>query len=165
MDRRETIRAIAAAAVLPALGMRPFTPGEWLALVERAPQVLTERQRATINAAAQRIIPATHTPGAGDVHVEQFVDLMLADWYTPAERDRLLAGLPALDGFSDARPERQSAILESLDAEAQGKPEHWFAMLKYLVIWGYYTSQPAQTGELGLWPLPWHYDGCAPYTV
>jgi hypothetical protein len=163
MDRRETLRTLAAAAVLPAL--RYFTPHELLALADRVPRVLDARQSATVNAAAQRIIPATNTPGAGDVHVEQFVDLMLADWYAPAERARLLAGLPALDGFLDAPPERQSAILVSLDAEAAGQPEHWFSMLKYLIIWGYYTSQAAQTSELGLWPLPWHYDGCASYSA
>ncbi|HWZ59050.1 MAG TPA: gluconate 2-dehydrogenase subunit 3 family protein [Gemmatimonadaceae bacterium] len=163
MDRRETLRTIAAVAVLPALWQ--FAPRELMALADRAPRVLDARQSATINAAAQRIIPATSTPGAGDVHVEQFVDLMLADWYTPAERERLLAGLPALDRFLEATAERQTAMLVALDGEAAGKPDHWFSMLKYLTIWGYYTSQAAQTGELGLWPLPGHYDGCASYSA
>ena len=40
---------------------------------------------------------------------------------------------------------------------------HWFAMLKYLTIWGYYTSEIGETRELGNWPLPWRYDGNAPY--
>ena len=165
MDRRETLRTILAAAVLPAL--RGVPPRELLAMAERAPGVLSARQSATINAAAQCIIPATNTPGAGDVHVERFVDLMLADWYTPAERERLLAGLGggALDGFLDAPADRQTAILVSLDTEAAGRADHWFSMLKYLIIWGYYTSEAAQTGELGLWPLPGHYDGCAPYSA
>jgi Gluconate 2-dehydrogenase subunit 3 len=163
MDRRDTLRTLAAAAMLPAL--KYFTPRELLALADRAPRVLSERQQATVNAAAQCIIPATHTPGAGDVHVEQFVDLMLADWYTPTDRTRLLMGLAALDGFLDATPDRQTAILVALDTEAAGKPEHWFSMLKYLTIWGYYTSEVAQTSELGLWPLPWRYDGSASYNA
>jgi gluconate 2-dehydrogenase gamma chain len=163
MDRRETLRTIIGVAVLPALWQ--LTPRELLALADRAPRVLSVRQSATINVAAQRIIPATNTPGAGDVHVEQFVDLMLADWYTPAERERLLAGLTALDGFLDVPAGRQTAILAVLDAESGGQPDHWFAMLKYLTIWGYYTSEAAQTNELHLWPLPWRYDGCASYSA
>jgi len=163
MDRRETLRTIVGVAVLPALWQ--LTPRELLALAQRGPRVLTQQQSATINVAAQRIIPATKTPGAGDVHVEQFVDLMLADWYTPAERARFVAGLTALDGFLGAPPERQTAILASLDADAAGQPDHWFSMLKYLIIWGYYTSEAAQTNELHLWPLPWRYDGCASYTA
>jgi gluconate 2-dehydrogenase gamma chain len=168
MDRRDSLRTLAAAAVAPALWPGLLAPRDLLALADRAPRVLDARQLATINAVAQRIIPATHTPGAGDVHVEQFVDLMLSDWYTAADRERLLAGLAALDGFLDGPPERQTTLLQSLDDAAagkldQGKPDHWFGMLKYLIVWGYCTSQAAQTQELGQWPLPWRYDGNAPY--
>jgi gluconate 2-dehydrogenase gamma chain len=160
VDRRETLRAMVGVAVWS------LAPRElWALAVEGPARVLDPRQLATINVAAQRIIPATHTPGAGDVHVEQFVELMLAEWYTPAERQAFLEGLTALDGFLNAAPERQTAMLESFDAEARGRADHWFARLKYLTVWGYYTSEVGQTRELGLWPLPWHYDGCAPYAV
>jgi Gluconate 2-dehydrogenase subunit 3 len=142
-----------------------LAPRELLALANRAPRVLDARQLATIQGVAQQIIPATATPGAGDVRVEQFVDLMLSDWYTATERERFLAGLAALDGFLDGPAERQTALLQSLDAAAVGKPDHWFGTLKYLIVWGYCTSQAAQTQELGLWPLPWRYDGNAPYSA
>ena len=87
----------------------------------------------------------------------------MAEWYTPEHRRRLLAGLAELDAqrFLDLTLAVQTAILERLDAEAM--PDHWFAMFKYLTVWGYYTSEVAQTRELGLWPLPWRYDGNAPY--
>jgi gluconate 2-dehydrogenase gamma chain len=163
MDRRETLRTIAAAAMLPAL--RYLAPRELWAQAERGPRVLSEGQSAAVNVAAQCIIPATSTPGAGDVHVERFVDLMLADWYAPAERERVVAGLGGLDGLSEATPEERTAILLKLDGVAAGQPDHWFSRLKYLIVWGYYTSEVAQTGELGLWPLPGHYDANAPYSA
>jgi gluconate 2-dehydrogenase gamma chain len=166
MDRRETLRTIAAAAMLPAMlpALRYLAPSELWALAERTPGVLSARQSAAVNVAAQCIIPATTTPGAGDVHVERFVDLMLAEWHTAEERERVLAGLAALDGLSEATPERRAEILGQLDtAAAGGGGDHWFARLKYLIVWGYYTSEAAQTGELGLWPLPGHYDGNASY--
>jgi hypothetical protein len=165
MDRRDSLRTIAAAVLVPAVWPR-------LRLQHLAPGVLDARQMATVNAVAQRIIPATHSPGAGDIHVEQFVDLMLSDWYTVADRERLLSGLAAFDGFLDATPERQATLLQALDdaaaasaAAPAGKPEHWFGMLKFLIVWGYCTSEAAQTQELGQWPLPWRYDGDAPYSA
>jgi hypothetical protein len=159
MDRRETLRAMAGVALLH------LTPRELWAIARQPARVLDARQLVTVNVAAQRIIPPTSTPGAGDVHVEQFVDLMLAEWDTPVERQQFLDGLTALDGLVEAAPAQQTAMLESLDAEAQGRADHWFARLKYLTVWGDYTSEVAQTRELGLWPLPWHYDGCAPYAA
>jgi Gluconate 2-dehydrogenase subunit 3 len=134
-------------------------------LAGRGPCVLSEAQRAAVNVAAQCIIPATGTPGAGDVHVERFVDLMLADWYAAEERARVVAGLGALDGLVDATPEQRTTRLLALDGEAAGEGDHWFSRLKYLIVWGYYTSEAAQTGELRLWPLPGHYDGNASYSA
>ena len=126
-------------------------------------RVLSPHHDAIVIAASERIIPATDTPGAAAVHVDRFIDTMLADWYTPAERKRFLAGLADLDDqrFLERTPAQQTAIIERLDSEAT--EDHWFGMLKYLTIWGYFTSEVAETRELGNWPLPWRYDGNAPY--
>jgi hypothetical protein len=55
------------------------------------------------------------------------------------------------------------AVLTALDDEVStgGTNEHWFAMLKYLTIYGWCTSE-AGMRALRLYPLPWRYDGCAP---
>jgi hypothetical protein len=105
---------------------------------------------------------------------------MLADWYNDSERERFKSGLRDLDGlaqnlskrsFSKTPPRQQSQLLETLDRELQlrresgvtGADDHWFAMLKYLTIWGYYTSRPGIVEELGVDVLPGRYDGNAPY--
>lgn len=158
MDRRESLRALAGTVGLLALGKHVH------AFARLGPlRVLTPHQDAIVIAASERIIPATDTPGAAGVQVDRFIDTMLADWYTPAEQKRFLAGLAGLDDeqFLERTPAQQTAIIERLDGEATDG--HWFAMLKYLTIWGYYTSEVAQTRELGNWPLPWRYDGNAPY--
>jgi len=115
-------------------------------------------------------------PGAD---VVAFIDKMLADWHTPAERNRFLTGLPDLDVRSRARASRafvdcgeadQVAVLTALDGEVTAlrasdgdtaANQHWFAMLKYLTVYGWCTSE-AGARELGLYPLAGRYDGCAP---
>ena len=130
-------------------------------------------------AAAEQIIPATDTPGATDAGVCAFVDKMLADWHTPAERERFLTGLPDLDArcraqvgreFVDCAVADQVAVLTALDADvtalrashgAAAANQHWFATLKYLTVYGYCTSEVGMRA-LALYPLPGRYEGCAP---
>jgi glucoside 3-dehydrogenase (cytochrome c) hitch-hiker subunit len=180
MERRELIQWLAATAGLRCL--ESLAPRDLLALgreVHRcagAPpgRALDAHALQTVAVAAERIIPATDTPGATEAGVGAFIDKMLAGWHTPAERDRFLAGLPELDArcraragkdFVDCAAADQVAVLTALDDEARATSsgEHWFARLKYLTVYGYCTSEPGMRA-LGLFPLPWRYDGCAPVT-
>jgi len=173
MKRRELIRWLVATAGLRALD--GLTPADLLALgrdVHRrvaspaARRALTAHAEQTVAIAAERILPATNTPGATDAGVSAFIEKMLADWHTPAERERFLAGLRDLDARCRARAARdfiecgeadQVAVLTALDAAH----EEWFDRLKYLTVYGYCTSEVGQRA-LGLFPLPGRYDGCAP---
>lgn len=142
---------------------------------------LDAHANATVTAAAERIIPRTDTPGATDAGVASFIDHILANWYSPADGDRLLEGLRELDTRSRALHEgdfvacdeaQQDALLTGFDDEVtslressrggSNANEHWFAMLKYLTVWGYCTSEVGMTETLGEYPLPFRYDGCAP---
>lgn len=179
MERRELIQWLVATAGLRCL--ESLAPADLLALgrdvhhrahTERsALRALTAHAERTVAAAAERIIPATETPGAAAAGVSAFIDKMLADWHTPPERDRFLAGLAELDARCRARAARdfidcaeadQLAVLTALDNEVTPiANEHWFAMLKYLTVYGYCTSE-AGMRALHLYPLPFRYDGCAP---
>jgi hypothetical protein len=142
-------------------------------------RVLDARAQRTVTIAAERIIPASDTPGATDADVVSFIDRMLADWYTVEERDRFLAGLGELDvrcrarrgrGFADCDAADQTAVLIAFDDEVVAlrrtrgvsPNDHWFAMLKYLTAFGYCTSEVAMRRTLGDWPRPTRYDACAP---
>lgn len=181
MERRELIRWLVATAGLHRL--HSLGAGDLLALGQdvhrRAPtrRVLSPDTARSVTAAAEQIIPAGDTAGATDAGVSAFIDKMLADWYTAPERARLLAGLPELDTRAQARARRpfadcpapdQVAILTALDDEVtalratrgDAANEHWFAMLKFLTVYGYCTSEAGMTA-LGLYPLPGRYDPCA----
>ena len=161
MDRRELIQWLVATAGLPSLAFGRQ--------VHRRPlrRSLSAHVERTLAVATERILP-----GAAEANVGAFIDTMLADWHTPEERARFLAGLPELDrrcraraahDFVDCNEADQVAVLTTLDDEvsAAGTHDHWFARLKYLTVYGYCTSE-AGMRALRLYPLPWRYDGCAP---
>jgi len=176
MERRELIQWLVATAGLQTLDT--LDASDLLALgrdVHRSggTRALSPLAKNHVSVAAERILP-----GAGAAGVTPFIDKMLADWYTPDERRRFLAGLPELDAKSRARAgldflacgeADQIAVLTALDDEvtalraARGSAanQHWFAMLKYLTVYGWCTSE-AGMRALGLFPLPGRYDGCAP---
>ena len=163
MERRELIQWLVATAGLPSLAFGRE--------VHRRPlrRSLSTHIERTLAVATERILP-----GAAEANVGAFIDKMLADWHTPEERARFLAGLPELDrrcraraggarDFVDCDEADQVAVLTALDDEAfaAGTNDHWFARLKYLTVYGYCTSEVGMRA-LRLYPLPWRYDGCAP---
>src|SRR5258705_12508954 len=151
MERRELIQWLVATAGLRALD--GLAPADLFALgrdVHRhtaphaAGRTLTAHAEQTVTIAAERIIPATESPGATDAGVSAFIEKMLTDWHTPAERERLLAGLQDLDARCHARASRdfvacseadQGAVLTALDAAH----EEWFDQPKYLTVDGHCT--------------------------
>lgn len=185
LNRREWLRQVSAVAALPLLeGVLPADLAAWGREVHAA--AAQARNAAALDGDAmrqlalvcERIIPADDTPGAIGAGVPRFVDHMLANWYDPPERERVVTGLrdldrqaalriggPRIDGasaasFAAAPEAQQDAWLLELDALGA---KSWFATVKYLTIWGYYTSEVGVKQELRQWPSPGRYDGCAPY--
>lgn len=194
-SRRATLRALGSLAALQffetlgveeliAVGQRAHALAESrrAAATGSSPRALTSVQYEMVIQAAERIIPRTDTPGATDAGVADFIDVMLADWYSAAERDRFTTGLSELDmrtrnlaggghAFAQSTERQQLAVLEALDRELHirrqsgvaGANDHWFAMLKHLTVWGYYTSRPGIVEELRVELIPGRYDGNAKY--
>src|SRR5687768_1770850 len=159
MDRRRALQVLGALAAFPALpGVQGLSASELIALGDRvhrsleddergrAPRALGPAQYRAVTTAAEHILPRTTTPGATDARVADFIDVMLADWYHAAERERFKAGLSELDvrarklasrAFVQATETQQTVVLETLDRELRARREsgladandHWFAML------------------------------------
>ncbi|HEY8166618.1 MAG TPA: gluconate 2-dehydrogenase subunit 3 family protein [Gemmatimonadaceae bacterium] len=188
-SRRDAVRTLGSIAALPFFGASGVE--ELVEIGRRAhslaelrqsdpPRALTSAEYEIVSQAAERIIPRTNTPGATDARVADFIDVMLADWYSASGRERFKAGLSDLDGrartlagrgFAQTSERQQIELLETLDRELDlrrqsgvtGADDHWFAMLKHLTIWGYYTSRQGIVEELRVDVLPGRYDGNAPY--
>jgi hypothetical protein len=184
MHRREMLKVIGAAAALPFVPKRADAAvrlaesvhrrldEERLATgARRALRVLTPEQNELVTTIAELIIPETDTPGATSVHVNEFVDLLLAEWFDDADRARFLAGLDEIDRESRATygkrfvelagPERD-LTLRALDGarEASDGAGRAFGELKRLTIYGYFTSEPVQKHVLKTVMWPGRYDGC-----
>src|ERR1700716_4675783 len=100
MDRREALRLLAPGAALQ------LAPGNLFAALREARallgtqttvRTLDPHQYATVTAIAELIIPKTETPGASDVRVGEFIDLIVTEWYNPEEKTRFLNGLADVD--------------------------------------------------------------------
>ena len=188
-SRRDSVRALAGIAALPLvskLGLYDLPEiGRRAHALAESPdspplRALSAAEFDTVTQAAERIIPRTNTPGATDANVAGFIDVMLADWYEPDERDHFKAGLVDLDtsansrfrrSFSKSARAQQITLLETLDAELQAQRQsgasnagdNWFATFKHLTIWGFYTSRVGIEQELKQQVVAGHYDGNAPY--
>jgi hypothetical protein len=132
MRRRDVLRLLGSTIAVSAL------PVEALAVIRDAQvkvahstglKTLNPHQDATVTTIAEIIIPATDTPGAKEAKVNEFIDLLLTEWYEPAETKEFLAGLANVDArskkkfsvdFVESTPAQQTELVRELDAEAMG---------------------------------------------
>jgi len=158
IGRRQALRVLGAPALVPLLS--PFHPavpqqeGGWKPLLLDASEV------ETVTQLAERIIPATDTPGARQALVHQYIDFVLSK-AQPARRDGFRQGLAWLDGrcqalfgrrFAGLEAARQDEILGRLAATPSSEEPAgtaFFAAAKQLTVDGYYRSEAAMTQELG----------------
>jgi len=226
MKRRDAIKAMGAVTALPvlgqissrdlaALGARIRTGG--VKPVTGPLATLDAHQNATVTTIAELIIPETDTPGAAAVGVNEFMDVIVGEWYDAPDREAFLVGLARIDGmtgdrwdrpFVDCEPADQVDVLTELEAESfalkerqeaaaaaargegpfdfptgdvpdsrvdaapaavEAEPEeipwneHIFQRLKYLTLYGYYTSEEGAVGELHFKIIPGEFQGCLPY--
>ncbi len=147
--------------------------------------VLSEHQARTLNAITERILPTTDTPGAGDAEIPAFVDRLLGGWLPDRARDHLLAeldrfdarareGHPGAGGFVDLTESAQDALLTEAQDEAIAQrggrafsrnvnrlhEQPFFDLVKWLTLFGYYTSEAGMKSELGYRIVPGRWDPC-----
>lgn len=91
------------------------------------PVFFTEEQAALLSELSEIIIPKTDTPGAKDVGVPGFMDLLVKDCYKKEEQDAFLAGLKEFDDeakssmgdrFLDLDPAKQTEYVVKVHAKA-----------------------------------------------
>ena len=179
LTRRAALQVLGA-ATLPAV-LRAESPGddEARALMQRVElgasqgTLFRADERATISAIADAVLPRTETPGALDVGVPAFVELIATDWMTDAERAAFRDGLAALDAHAVATagrawPSLDAAARVSEAAWAEGAEERTlpakaaFRRLKGLTVQGWFSSERVQKEVLRTMIVPGRYHGCSP---
>jgi hypothetical protein len=168
MDRREAIRR---AALLAGVVLSP----RWLALAQGRPPAqahyFSASQGALVSAVADRIIPRTDTPGAVDVGVPAFIDLLYGEFMTDAERQLLTDGLARVEtaaaaahraSFAALDAGRQDAVLREIARAEEGAEPGFFALIRSATVLGYFTSEQVGREVLHYDPVPGRYDPCIP---
>jgi hypothetical protein len=143
------------------------------------PVFLDEKQGALVAEIAEIMIPRTDTPGAKDVGIPAFIDLILKDAYPKEDQERFIAGLEEFDAQTQTRhgrrfmqldpTQRQAWVQTVNDTAAAAERSHtgnewlprpFFMMTKELTLLGYFTSQAGATKVLQYDPVPGPFRGC-----
>ena len=173
MDRRDALRSLGASLALTLLPREAVAAWERVAAGPRPASGFSSRHLAVVEAIADAILPRTDTPGAADVNVAAFVDVIVNENYSDGERTAFLAGLDGLDAMAfsrgaasvaaltgEQRTELLDRIEEAEDRNAQPSRTYW--RLKGLVIHGYFTSERVMRDVLHHQVMPGRFEGNAP---
>jgi len=191
MQRRDVLKAFGAATALALLPRDAMAAWARVASGIRPAAGLTDTQLGLVGAIADTILPRTDSPSATDVDVPAFVDVIVSENYSDAERMAFVAGLDALNTWrpiaaarpdstvrpdSSAQPARASRPFAELSPEERGsvidaiehapgrsdEPARTYWRLKGLVIHGYFTSERVAKDVLHVQVMPGRFDGSAP---
>jgi len=186
MYRRQALRLLASAAALPLLSREAFSLFQEVhdQLPAQAElKSLNPRQNRTVTTIAEIIIPQTDTPGAKAARVNEFIDLILTEWYDEEEKLTFMTGLASVDSgalelygkdFVDCEEKQQVEMLQALDDDVASRSEdvrrrrtrppekNFFFMMKQLTLIGYYTSQIGFEQELHGEIIPSRHAACVP---
>ena len=113
---------------------------------------------------AETIIPQTDTPGAKAAGVPAFIGVLVEDCLPAKEQKVFWDGLDSAQSacikmfgknFETCDEKQRIAFLTKLEQDAKGKPAPQFwAMLKGLVLFGYFSSEIGMTQALEYDPIP-----------
>lgn len=175
MERRDLLRTLASATALTVLPHKTLEAWSRVASGVSPTSGLSDAHMVLVRALADTIIPRTDTPGATDVGVHRFVDVIFAEYLTDDERARAVAGLNALDEramqesnlvFADLSDEAKGKLIESLESgprDTDVKRTYW--QLKGLIVRGYFTSEPIMKNVLRHVVMPGRFEGSAPIAI
>lgn len=176
MDRRDLLRALGSATALALLPADTIAAWSRVASGLRPSEGLSDAQIALVGAIADTILPRTDTPSATDVGVPAFVNVVVGENYTDADRTAFLAGLDAIDAlatssagasFTQLAPDARGRAIESIESskDRRSEPARTYWRLKGLILHGYFTSERVMTDVLHVEVMPGRFDGSAPMTV
>lgn len=168
MNRREAIKrtamllgvAVSSSTIAGCLGE---DRGKLGAGANWKPLYLNKTQARLVSTASELIFPRTDTPGAQDVGVPQWIDVLYGKYMSPGNKAVFTKGLADLDstGFQEKSNAGQIKAMQNL-----GKSDREFIqILRDLTFTGYFTSEEVCKNVTTYDPVPGAYHGCVPISV
>jgi hypothetical protein len=138
---------------------------------------ITEDQDKLIAEMAETIIPKTSIPGAKELKVEEFINVIVTDCFDKETQDKFSKGLVATNelaekkfgkSFMESTPEQRIALFQEISDKQEGIPAEaieFFPLIKGLTIRSYMSSEYILT-NVNPWPLvPGPAKGCVEITA
>lgn len=134
---------------------------------------ITEDQKRMLTDMVDTIIPATDTPGAKDLQVDEFILIMTEDCFSQEVQEEFLAGFGELDLISKKENGKKFIKLAAKDqTELLGRLEttekdpeqeiNFVDFVKQLSIMGYKSSEYVQTNIMKFELVPARFHGSFP---
>ena len=180
-DRRRLLQSLAVGlgvALSPACNSALEQGADLHKARNAASNALSESEQRLVARLCDLLLPATHTPGAADAGVADFVANLFSDWMNEAERAEFRAGLQQLEerasgGFVALEEQAQVRLLDAeferigaddalTLAEIAPGARPFLLQLRDLVVIGFYTSETGAKQALAYNPVPGFYDGAYP---
>ncbi|MDW3190898.1 MAG: gluconate 2-dehydrogenase subunit 3 family protein [Cytophagales bacterium] len=187
MNRRKAIQKTASLA-----GATALTP-TLLSLLQSCqsnptmdwtPAILNKDQARLVSALVDTLLPKTDTPGALELKVDQFIDLVIVNIFDEDGQQGMLTQLDAFnakcqqekdDLFADLSAEDRAEVLRKEERESpkyngkiwgtavgEQEPVGFYRSFKSLALWGYFSSEAIGKEVLSYDPIPGMYQGCIP---
>ena len=144
------------------------------------PRFFSSGQAKVIGELAETILPKTKTPGAKDLHLDQFIDRMIKQVLSQEDQQLFLKGMNAFEAeakelngksFIDSSPEQRNKLLTKLEQETEKVPPSiwgfslkkdavplsFYRKVKELTLLGYFTSMEIGKKLLLYDPVPGRY--------
>jgi len=187
MERRKALRK-----TIQLAGAATFTPS-LLTLLQACketprlswqPIFLNNDQALFISNLVDTLLPKTATPGALEMKVDIFIDLVFSKMYDEKAQAEVVS---EIEKFNNTCKEKFGKVFTALEAEekteilkeaernagklnksvwgtAVGKqePVGFYRTLKSLAMWGYFSSEEIGKNVLNYDPIPGDYVGCIP---
>ena len=187
MDRRAALKKTAMAAGSAALVPSLFS---LLQSCQQQPRLswepifLSVNQAEFISTLVDTLLPKTETPGALDVKVDMFIDLVFAKLFNKAGQDEMIAQMEQFNAtckekfgntFSELSEQDREEFLKEEESKStkyngkvwgtavgKQKPVGFYRTIKSLALWGYFSSEEIGKNVLSYDPIPGEYLGCIP---
>lgn len=142
------------------------------------PVFLNKDQVKLVTSIIDVILPKTSTPGAIELHVPEFLDLMLFDNFDSEGQDLFRRGIEDFDkkvrkNYPDGFDHCNQSVKENIIAEeeeesrisySQTYQKSFYLSLKEISLLGYFSSEYVMRNLLNYNPVAGRYEGCIPFS-
>ncbi|WP_247235343.1 gluconate 2-dehydrogenase subunit 3 family protein [Telluribacter sp. SYSU D00476] len=169
MERRAALKGLATA--IGGLVVLPSWASNWNHTTLQPTDLLSAEETPLLASVVDTIIPKTDTPGAKELGVDRFIQLMIKDCYDSKAQETLKKGLATVEedsketfgkSFTACNAAQRIHILEGMGLSDDATSKGFFTMVKGLTIQGYMSSEYVMTNITKYEMIPARWNGCVP---